>query len=380
MAVQKHILILASWYPNPNQIANGNFIRQIAMQTALNYKVTVLHFNQQTVFTTQGLQINEKENELQEWIYFQKPKNKFFQFFSFFWSAYRLFKKIKKERGKIDYAHVQVVWPMGIVAWFYKHVFGVPYFVTEHWTGYLKQDYQLSPKIYLFSRWVFRHASNVFTVSEALGNAISATNLCTRRPEVWHNIVKPSTAPIESLVVPESIRFLHVSNFRQEQKNHLGILEAFSIFVSQSPNAQLHLVGYTNETKKEEIETYMLKLGIEKKNTVWTDFCETEQIREYMRESTALISFSNFETFALTCAEAAMEGTPCIYTACGGPEEFLQSNMGIQVPIGDIKSLANAMEQIANNPQMFDRESIRRQAEQIFDLENWNKQAKSTYK
>lgn len=380
MAEKKHILILASWYPNPNQIANGNFIRQIAMQTALNYKVTVLHFNQQTDNTVKDLQIKDGENGLQEWLFFQKPKNKFFQFFSFFWNAYFLFKKIYKQRGKIHYMHVQVVWPMGLLAWFYKHVFGVSYFITEHWTGYLKQDYQLSPKIYMFSRWVFRHASKIFTVSEALGNSLSATNLCTRKPEVWQNIVKPSISPIEALSVPENIRFLHVSNFRQEQKNYVGILEAFSIFVKQNPNAQLHLVGYMNESKKKEIESFVLKLGIENANIVWTDFCETEQIREYIRGSTAVISFSNFETFALTCAEAAIEGTPCIYTPCGGPEEYLQSSMGIQVPTGEVNSLAKAMESIAHKPQLFHRQTIRKQAEEIFDLENWNKQAKNTYK
>lgn len=380
MAEQKHVLILASWYPNPNQVANGNFIRQIAMQTALNYKVTVLHFNHETDQTPKGIQIKEVENGMQEWIYFQKAKNKTIQFFSFFWSAYFLFKKIYKQRGKIHYMHVQVVWPMGLLAWFYKHVFGVSYFITEHWTGYLKQDYQLSPKIYMFSRWVFRHASKIFTVSEALGNALSATNLCTRKPEVWYNIVKPSIAPIEALRVPENISFLHVSNFRQEQKNHIGILEAFSIFVKQNPEAKLHLIGYINEAKKNEIESLVKKLGIENANLLWTDFCEADQIREYMRGSTAVISFSNFETFALTCAEAAIEGTPSIYTACGGPEEYLKSDMGVQVPRGDIISLVKAMESIVQNPQLFHRQTIRKQAEQIFDLENWNKQAKNIYK
>jgi glycosyltransferase involved in cell wall biosynthesis len=78
-----------------------------------------------------------------------------------------------------------------------------------------------------------------------------------------------------------------------------------------------------------------------------------------------LVGFSQFETFGLTYAEAVCTGMPVIYTACGGPEEFIQTDMGLQVDPQDFDALVRAM-QIAVTQNISRDPEIARKARAMF--------------
>ena len=90
------------------------------------------------------------------------------------------------------------------------------------------------------------------------------------------------------------------------------------------------------------------------------------ELTELYCRATALISYSHFETFAMSVAEALVCGCPVFYTACGGPESYVLPGMGLQVDAENPATLLAAMEEIAAIDR-FDREAIARQAQQLFD-------------
>lgn len=368
MSPKKHILILASWYPNKYNDYNGNFIKRIAEVTSVEFKVTVLH-----MVTVQGddavcLEKKQINNYLQEWTYY-KPKGKL----SFITEGLRHIKAIEAQVGKIDFIHVQVIWNMGLLAYIQKRLYGTPYVITEHWTGYYEEDYQLNRTFMkYFTRKIARKSAGFICVSESLSRKMTELGIIYTEPVILWNIVKEADIDCAK----NSKQLIHVSNGRDFQKNVSGILRSFAKALKSVPELELLCVGiqdsqpYISLINDLNIGSQVRLLGP----------VEHQEVLKYICESAALVSFSNFETFGITCAESMSLGVPVIYTACGGPEEFLDSNSGIEVPIRDEQKLAEAMEVIGSQSRTFNHNTIKLRARSIFSADLWLKHLTAIYK
>lgn len=371
---QRHLLILASWYPSKSNPSNGDFVQRIALASKQFAKITVLHFtytNDKKHSTK--LEIN-KHNGIEEWIYYQKKSRfKVRNQWVFFFQSIALLKQIQKHKGKVNSCNVQVIWRMGIIGLLYKLLFNIPYTITEHWTGYMEEDYQLQSKSMLFlSRYCAKKAEKVIAVSNPLASTLAQV---LHIPEivVLENIVH--TVDLDRPEEAHDHQFLHVSNFRDEQKNISGIIHAFGKAYQQNNRIHLILVGSNN---KAFVHTLTKAAGLPiEAFTLKGTLNHNETIMQIALADT-LICFSNFETFALTCAESICVGTPVIYTACGGPESYIQPFMGIEVTKGNIHSLTEAILHISANPSLFDRSKIKQEARKQFNMSDWVTKAKDT--
>ena len=52
------------------------------------------------------------------------------------------------------------------------------------------------------------------------------------------------------------------------------------------------------------------------------------------------------------------KGLPVIATACGGPEEFVNENNGLLVPVNDVESTAEALVEMYSGHDMYDKSAI----------------------
>jgi L-malate glycosyltransferase len=360
----KHMLILASWYPSRVAPHNGDFIQRIAEKLSKNYRVTVVH----TVNHSEApfISIKELHAHFSEWIiYNQKSNLPFYTPFKAIVSTWGCIRKIRRRKGQIDFCHVQVIWYMGIVAWLLKKWRGIPYYITEHWTGYMPRDYGLQhPMMRFISKVIAAQSSGIAAVSASLTRHLQHTLSLSNTPMVIPNVV--AYASVSSIVDPPSdmVTFVHASNYREEQKNVSGIIRAFSKAVRQCPNIRLHLIGKDLDATMEE---YLRMAGDAAPYIHVAGICTHQEVLDDISRADALISFSRFETFALTCAEAITAGTPVIYTACGGPEEYLSPENGMKVPVDDEDALAHAMLLFGRRQVSFDREKIRINARQQFN-------------
>lgn len=358
-----NVIFLPSWYPVKAAPLNGIFNRELAELISEIHHVHLLHitfgdtatidkeFHQVNAnFTETIITIPEKGNQLlRQWRYF----NSFFQWM----------KKARKSMHP-DLMHVQVAWKMGLPAWLAKWRYGLRYVVTEHYTGYMPEDGELKGWKRNFSLFILKNAKRVTTVSPQLEAVLR--HLRVKRIQSIPNRVHDVF--LNRPLVPRekgTFRFIHVSAFNDRQKQTSAIIRTFMSLHRSMPETELVLI-----VPKEKLEEFY-------ENHEGADFSGIEHIEpgisrdafcSLMMQCDALVSFSRYETFGLTVAEAVCCGLPVIYTACGGPESFVEPRMGVQVDPHDPESLLAAMKEITKN-YPFDRQEIARVARVIFDKE-----------
>jgi len=83
-----------------------------------------------------------------------------------------------------------------------------------------------------------------------------------------------------------------------------------------------------------------------------------DRVRQEMWEAHVFVLPSRFETFGVVVIEALATGLPVIATVCGGPEEILTPDLGVLLQPEDETGLAATLEQMARAP-MPDRKGAR---------------------
>ncbi|MCO6494187.1 MAG: glycosyltransferase family 4 protein, partial [Bacteroidetes bacterium] len=351
MSDKKHILILASWYPNRYTPYNGDFVQRIAEETAKKYKVTVLHICNKNESGKSELVINKCANNMEERIYYLEKAPALLRYNFFLYSGDMLLKQIEQERGIVDFTHVQVIWKMGLLAYRFRRKFKIPYYITEHWTGYLDENYQLNNfKLRFLTKLIAQKAEKFITVSKHLGQEILRKGYIKHDAYTLPNIVK-WVAP--ALPEPNHIfTFIHVSNLRDKQKNVSGIIKAFANTLTLNTEMKLVFIG---SNKSDEFKALSQQLAIPERSLQFYPELTHNETLHMISNSDCLVSFSNYETFGITCAEALCMGVPVIYTVSGGPEEYIENNMGIRVEKGDIQNLYDAMFDISTGKITFNK-------------------------
>lgn len=69
------------------------------------------------------------------------------------------------------------------------------------------------------------------------------------------------------------------------------------------------------------------------------------------------------------CAEALSSGIPVISTRCGGPEEYIDDDMGILIDPRNHKDLVNAMYYMLDNATKYDSEKMHQYIEDRFSYD-----------
>ena len=65
------------------------------------------------------------------------------------------------------------------------------------------------------------------------------------------------------------------------------------------------------------------------------------------------------ETFGVSLIEAMACGKPVVATRSGGPEDFIDGQIGLLVDVGDQAGLASALQQICSHYERYDAQQIR---------------------
>lgn len=354
-----HIALFASWYPTDPEALNGNFCRAFALLLAGKYRVSVIHVEMDEHIRT--LQIQQKTDGKMLVFTARVPRKKGIVFaplnqWRWFQTYARLLQRAEQVYGKAGLIHAEVVWKAGLAAWKLARQRKIPFVLREHWTGYYPADPQLKGWKAILHRMILRRAAAVAAVSKPLAQAL----------ERWGS--KPGVAIIANAVhlpenkevkqQPEQTVYVHVTNFREDQKQSARVIETFLQLKQYRPDAQLWVVGRGADSLPENLRR--------DPSVHFVGVLPRKELTELYRRATALISYSRFETFAMSVAEALVCGCPVIYTACGGPESFVLPGMGLQVDAEKPATLLAAMEEIAARDR-FDREAIARQAQLLFD-------------
>lgn len=372
MAVRiAHILFLPSWYPSRNNPLEGVFNRDFAEMMSHHLKITVLSLKQTKGIGRHKIALHEPNSNFSEWVVEVPERTGIGSLFNKF-NQVRLYhkirKRIEKKRGQIDLIHVSVAWPAGLYAWLTKRLKGTPFIITEHYTGYFEEDGSLSGKRKLWSYNLLGRADAITTVSGKLWDELKKDRVNPVIKLIWNNIHTAFTQmPFRQNSQSDNYVFLHASNFDDRQKNTSEIIKTFIALHEEINDTvlKLNVPAQKWETFKTQNPNLNLK-GID-----WVN--PTERKEDYarlMETCDCLISFSNFETFALSVAEAACLGLDIVCTRSGGPEYYLQDGWGKIVNPGDRTALYEAMREYAQTGFSFiRRKAVGTQAREFFDAE-----------
>jgi glycosyltransferase involved in cell wall biosynthesis len=362
----KRVLWLASWFPNRLDPLAGDFIERHAEAASLYNDIFVLHVVKDNELNIPGKMLKETKSLTKHCqvaiTYYQTGFKRFrwlhviqsnFRYCSCYYHSIRAY---IKERGRPDCIHVHIALKAGFIALLAKKIYGIPYIVSEQWTGLCPEAKPgLDDRNWLF-RWfwkmVMENASTWSAVSEYLGNSIQQKFKLSGF-SVIPNIVNTEIFYPE-VHLPGPFRFIHVSVMNY-QKNPEQIFEAIALLKQKTQDHFIvFLFGGLSAALKELAE----KLDINDQIAVMSPRPQPILAKD-MRSSGALILYSRFETFGCVIIEANACGLPVIVSNIPVLHENVVDGVtGIFVPLDDPGKLADQMAWMMQHAKDFDKEKM----------------------
>ncbi len=352
-----HILFISSWYPSRVFPTNGDFVQRHAEAVATKHKVTVIH-----VVTDSSLKSSEKFNEKinnveTKIIYIPKTNNRILKLIRFFKVYLSSIKKIEP----IDIVHVNITFPIGLVALYLKWFHKKSYLISEHWSGYLfPNNKSISVFQKLITKIISKNASFICPVSTNLKNEMLSIGLKGNYFPV-PNVVdtsyfKPSKISSNEFIVS------HISGMDNSIKNVEGIINVVSKLTENIPNLKFNLIGnnsnkYINKINNSEIE-----------NVNVINQIPNLEVANYLKQSTVFILFSNYENLPCVILESFACGIPVISTNVGGISEYFPPNFGFLIEPKDEVALEKAILKIYNNKISLNKKLMHNYAENNFGI------------
>ncbi len=359
----KKILFLPRWYPSENDPQNGVFIQKHARAAARHHSVTVIYAEPSSkIHVTE----NAPESNLREVIYYYKKSSfKLLNLLRYFKTLFRAYRELLRGNFVPDLCHVHMLTrPVALALWLkWKH--GIPYLITEHWSGYLTGKFQ--QENYFKKRLTahaIKNAAMVTVVSEFLKKGMIQCGL-NAKFQILPNVVETNAEGIVEKAPEGKFSYLVVADLNDAVKNISGIIKAFSRVYQKEPATELRIAGDGNDraqleqlAKQLQLETACHFLG-RKTN---------DAILKLIPQAHVLIVNSRVETFSVVTLEAIFSGRPVIATRCGGPEAFINADNGILIGSNDEEGLAAAMLNIKKDYANYPPEKVSRSVENIYSL------------
>lgn len=382
----RHIIYLASWYPQEFNRVLGIFIRRHALAAAKINTITLLHAVSDHTMEPGTFRINRNdEGQLHEFILYygrkNEPKKGLFAWIKHYLRLKKsyalLVDKSIKEYGKADAVHLHVVWPLGLIALHIARRLNVPLIISEHWTGYYPQDGRYRG---IIMKWMARK-----TVASA-----KALLVLNRAQE---NILKSHGLKGNTTLVPNAVnhevfrcteesraetRILVVAAFDDRQKNISGIIEAFATFRKLNTNAELSIIGGGNDEML--LKKRCRDLGLKEPAVAFEGIKNEHEIAAAMQQASVLVLNSYFENQPVVILEALMCGLPVIAPNVGGISEIINSTNGIIFNVQQPHALLKAIEEWHQNKTRFNSKLISTEAAKSYSFESVADSLDTVYK
>jgi glycosyltransferase involved in cell wall biosynthesis len=161
-------------------------------------------------------------------------------------------------------------------------------------------------------------------------------------------------------------RLLYVGRF--DAAKGLGVLlEAMALLRQRRRDISLKLVGGSSATGTEApFREQVVRLGLAECVEFAAEVPWAE-VPRHMGEADVFVLPSFSEGLPLVLVEALACGLPLVATRCGGPEELVRPGLGQLVGVREVEGLARGIEAVLDHYGDYDRQAIRRRAEEEYD-------------
>jgi glycosyltransferase involved in cell wall biosynthesis len=346
-----HVLILPSWYPTPENPLKGIFFyEQAKALRAEGVRVGVVYPQLKSLLRARSDEIGTNPFRTlfaeEEGIPTLRGLGWFIPKLLpagmvFLLRAEHLVREYVKRFGVPDLVHAHSALWGGVAAFRVQRALGVPYVLTEHFSGFLEGTIDSFRAAY--AKKAFSGASLVIAVSKPLAEALKKYSVEERKLRVVPNVVDVSFFTLPPKQRQEApFRLLTVAFLESLKGMHI-LLQAFAIAFGREKHVRLMVGG--DGPQRSELEELARRLGIADQ-VVFLGFLSREGVREAMWQANAFVLPSLVETFGVVLIEALSTGLPVVATRCGGPEDIVRDGVGVLCDPGDVHGLANALVEI----------------------------------
>ena len=370
-------LFLTRWYPNRYDPMPGLFVQRHAEAVAKYCKVSLLYIHPYDNLKNKKKEIfTETINDVfTVRIYYKTVQSniplisEIIKGFKYFQANLQGTKLIRKERGKPNILHVNILTRLGIFALLYKIFTGTPFVVTEHWSRYLPitNTYKGFVRKFL-TRIVVKNASAITPVTENLKNAMLSHKLKNKNYSILPNVVDTDIfRPTSNKLQNKKKRIVHISCFEDRSKNISGILNVIKKLSEKRQDFECYLVG--EGINLDELKNYADELKIKDKFAIFTGLLEDDKLIESINNSDLMLMFSNYENMPVVINESFACGVPVLSSNVGGIPEYVNNETGELVERKDESALLIALENFLDDNKKYDSKKIRE-----FAIKNFSKE------
>lgn len=364
---RKKILWLVSWYPNRNDLFDGDFIQRHARAAAIYHDIHVMFVADAAIETAVEEEWTYATGLTEQIIYFKKP-NGFLGRFRKQWSWKNVFQtaieKYVHRKGKPDHVHVHVPWKAGLMALWMKKKYGTDFIITEHWGIYndvIDNNFHTKSSVTRkLIKKLFLDADAFISVSKFLASGVE--RLTGKKADaIIANVVDTSLFYYKDEKYSK-FTFIHISNM-VVLKNVKGILDAFKEVVeNRKEELQLIMIG----NRDNEYVKYAQELGVLNQSVFFRGEISYREVAEEMRRSHCFVLNSMMENSPCVIGEALCCGLPVVATNVGGIPELVNETNSRLLPVADRPALTKAMQDVWMKYQSYNRKQISEEASKIF--------------
>ncbi|MDD2393042.1 MAG: glycosyltransferase [Eubacteriales bacterium] len=261
-----------------------------------------------------------------------------------------LWQRIEKKFGRPDVIHSHFI-QEGYIASKVFECEGIPMVITEHYSGMNKGN--IDSYLHKLGEYTYSRMDKVLAVSNTLADNI-------RRSFGVEVVTIPNIVDLEKFNYTEreikerGFNFISVGNL-VPLKNMDGMIRAFVKAFKTTEGVHLYIAGDGPERRK--IEGLINDSGMNDRIFL-TGYMDRSAIAALMNGCDCFVLASRSETFGVALIEAMAAGLPVISTRSGGPEDFIDEQNGILVPVDDQEKFREAMIFMYENIERYSGEKI----------------------
>lgn len=262
----------------------------------------------------------------------------------------RLYKLVEKVYGKPDIIYGQFFFNTAIGV-FLRKKYNIPLVGIEH-AARFNSD-KLDKYTNVLASYAYTNVDGIITVSQTLQQRILYH--FQKHSTTVHNLVNPLFfQPVKCENNVSIFRFVATGSLIYRKGFDL-LIDAFSRLYKRTDNIRLTIIGEGEERGK--LQEQINELGISEVACLTGQKTKNE-IVQLLEHSSVFILPSRNENFSVAVLEALAMGVPVIATLCGGIRECIHAKNGILIPTDNVDSLFEAMKDIYQNIDKYNRQEI----------------------
>lgn len=270
-------------------------------------------------------------------------------------TARYVFAKIEKEQGPQDILNAHF-YSIGAICSTIPLHYKARLVVTEHSSKLNKDISLISPLDIKVARSAYKNADVVIAVSNHLAQNLERNFGVL--PHIVGDMVDTDTFCNVKQTAHSGFNILSVSRL-VGGKGFEKLIPSIGIAIRENPSSNISLTIIGDGIKRSEIETLIVKHGIQKHVKLLGEQNHTGIVKQ-MEVTDLFVLLSESETFGVSYAEAICAGIPVIATRCGGPETFINNNNGILVSKENcVTETSNAITSILNGEIKFNTKVVK---------------------